>query len=179
MGKAVVRGGKILDFSCVADQAEVVGSVLSSDSGKRDCPLVCDEARVENSYLYGQVRVRENASLKNVTADGDVTIRGNARVEDCELGSGVIIHEGLWTISPRVWLTGCHYNVIECVPNPDPMQVHVIGGCHCMTVERWVTGGRRYGRAMGLTDDQMEIFAELIIENFVPEEFKAESYAKW
>jgi len=178
-GKAIVRNSRILDFSAVSDSAQVINSTLSADAGQRDCPFVCDEAVVEDSHLYGQVRVCENGSLKNVTADGNVEIRGNGRAEDCELGSGVIIHEGIWHESPRVWLTGLHYNLIACRQHEDWQQSKCIVGCVCHTVDHWIRGGRKNGQLMGMTDEQMWVFAQLIIENFVPAEYRKEAYSIW
>ena len=179
MGKAVVRGGKILDFSCVADQAQSINSVLAADNAGRDCPLICDEGVAENCFLYGQVRICENAHLKNVTVDGNALFRGNCQVEDCEIGPGITIHEGHWTRSPRIWRTGLFHDICECVSNDDPMLSKLLVGCACKTVDAWVRSGRKYGAAVGLTDDQMVTFAETIIYNFVPEEFQSEALLRW
>lgn len=179
-GKAIVRASKVLDYSEVADNAQVINkSVLMKDSNSFDCPFVCDEAVVDGSHLHGQVRVCENAKLKNVTVDGNALFRGNCQVEDCEIGGGITVHEGQWTRSPRIWRTGLFHNIVECVSNDDPMLCKILTGCKCATVDQWVKNGRRYGAAVGMNDEQMITFAEIIIYNFVPEEFQSEAFSRW
>jgi NDP-sugar pyrophosphorylase family protein len=148
MGNAIISDTCTLTSSCVADTA-----------------VVTDMATVEMSDIFGNCKVSEKAYLRSVRLTDHVIIKGDARVVGVEggilhIGGYVFIDRGTWRRAPLHFVSSCGLVVTESIDN--------LININCITNDvRKILGpgGRRYGRIMGMTPeeiDEVQGYAEII-----------------
>jgi hypothetical protein len=154
-----VHQGKITNSS-------VTGAIVAGRVHIENSIVVCDKvagnARIENSEIYGESRILQNARIENC-AIRNLTVSGGAHLKNWSLATSHVfdclygrIMAGVWERPPRiVRFDDLGTTVTEGVGD------FAYVGCIGKPVTRWLKIGDKYGSAMGWTPEQVKSLRSL------------------
>lgn len=174
-GNASVRDARLLNASCVDEDAQVFGGVLDQayvggrtivagnaflgEQTIARCCSITGNARVTRSRIEGVVRIYDDAVVDQVRLFDGLMVYGTARLYGpWQLGGFSRLHEGVWYRPPR-YVELDHAVITECVDN------RLLIECKCKPKTWWLRFGTAFGRRQGWTDEQIAITFDAV-ENF-------------